>query len=74
MNNMLSLMRDPFFNRHEYYNQSKIPEEGLRVTKGRWVEDEYEVVYVRDEEGDVTEWKYVKVKPEKQISFGGTTD
>ena len=30
------------------------------------------VEYVRDEEGNVVEWKHVRVKPEKEISYGGT--
>jgi len=49
-----------------------IPEEGTRIKKGRWVEEEYEVIYERDEDGDIVEWKYKRVKPEKVINYGGT--
>ena len=69
---LLNLVRDPFFNWNEAYTQSMIPEEGTRIKKGRWVEEEYEVIYERDEDGDIIEWKYRKVKPEKVINYGGT--
>ena len=42
---LLNLVRDPFFNWNEAYTQSMIPEEGTRIKKGRWVEEEYEVIY-----------------------------
>ena len=69
---IFNLIRDPFFDWNEAYNQSTIPAEGTRVKKGKWVEEEYEVTYERDEDGDIVEWKYTKVKPEKVISYGGT--
>tara|TARA_R110002012_G_scaffold58701_4_gene152689 strand:- start:1718 stop:1879 length:162 start_codon:yes stop_codon:yes gene_type:complete len=51
---------------------STIPEEGTIVTQGRMVYDSYKVEYVRDEDGEVVEWKHVRIKPEKEISYGGT--
>ena len=69
---LLDIVRHPMYNWNEAYTMSSIPEEGTRVKIGKWVEDEYEVAYVRDEEGNVVEWKHVKVKPEEKISYGGT--
>ena len=69
---LLDIVRHPMYNWNDAYTMSTIPEEGAIVKIGKWVEDEYEVTYVRDEDGNVIEWKHVKVKPEKQISYGGT--
>ena len=69
---LFDMVRNPMYNWNEAYTMSTIPEEGTKVKIGKWVEDEYEVAYVRDEEGNVVEWKHVKVKPEKEISYGGT--
>jgi len=69
---LFDMVRNPMYNWNEAYTMSTIPEEGTKVKIGKWVEDEYEVAYVRDEEGNVVEWKHIKVKPEKEISYGGT--
>ena len=69
---LFDMVRNPMYNWNDAYTMTTIPEEGTKVKIGRWVEDEYEVAYVRDEDGNVTEWKHVKVKPEKEISYGGT--
>tara|TARA_R100000750_G_C2312169_1_gene82895 strand:+ start:589 stop:819 length:231 start_codon:yes stop_codon:yes gene_type:complete len=69
---LFDMVRNPMYNWNDAYTMSTIPEEGTKVKIGRWVEDEYEVAYVRDEEGNVVEWKHIKVKPEKEISYGGT--
>ena len=69
---LLDIIRNPMYNWNEAYTMSTIPEEGTIVKIGKWVEEEYKVAYVRDEEGNVVEWKHVRVKPEKEISYGGT--
>jgi hypothetical protein len=69
---LFDMVRNPMYNWNEAYTMSTIPEEGTIVKIGKWVEEEYKVAYVRDEDGNVTEWKHVKVKPEKEISYGGT--
>ena len=69
---LFDIIRNPMYNWNDAYTMSTIPEEGTKVKIGRWIEDEYEVAYVRDEEGNVVEWKHIKVKPEKEISYGGT--
>ena len=69
---LLDIIRNPMYNWNDSYTMSTIPEEGTTVTQGRMVYDTYKVEYVRDEEGNVVEWKLVRVKPEKEISYGGT--
>jgi hypothetical protein len=69
---LLDIVRNPMYNWNDAYTMSTIPEEGTIVTQGRMVYDSYKVEYVRDESGDVVEWKHVRIKPEKEISYGGT--
>ena len=72
MRRLFDAVRNPMYNWNESYSMASIPEEGTRVRIAKVVEDEYEVVYVRDESGKVVEWKHVKVDPEKPLSYGGT--
>ena len=69
---LLDIIRNPMYNWSDSYTMSTIPEEGTIVTQGRKVYDSYKVEYVRDEDGEVVEWKHVRIKPEKEISYGGT--
>ena len=69
---LLDIVRNPMYNWNDAYTMSTIPEEGTIVTQGRMVYDSYKVEYVRDESGDVVEWKHERIKPEKEISNGGT--
>ena len=72
MRKLLDILRNPMYNWNESYTMSTIPEEGSIVKQGRTVYDSYKVEYVRDEDGEVVEWKHVRIKPENEISYGGT--
>ena len=69
---LLDIIRNPMYNWNESYSMSTIPEEGSIVKQGRMVYDSYKVEYVRAEDGEVVEWKHVRIKPENEISYGGT--
>ena len=69
---LLDILRNPMYNWNESYTKSFIPEEGTIIKISKRVEDEYTVVYLRDEGGDVVGWKHIRIKPEEEISYGGT--
>ena len=72
--NLRSFMRSPFDGWEDAFENSMMPAEGTILTKGRWVEDKYKVVYVRDESGEIVEWKYVKIKETDNEQQEGVSD